>query len=314
MSCGLSELPAMRLARLSYGAGTFLVVRNIATHTSSSRPRRGTRASPCAQLARTARRVSRRRQRSFGKSLERPARDAYGRDTKARREDVVELIVLGLLVWFAWVFIGSFLEDRQKKKRVELKQARADAASHNLLARGPCRLCEDPDNEPDHECRYVAETGIRSYQRATPRHVWNRWKRRYVLERYYKRETALIMQPGAKKAHRRCYHGHQQQLDALYCARMMLRRLQVGDRPPSIPGLTPAKWAAMLERAEKRCHYCGEQFEVFELEREHMTPLARGGRNHPDNIVPSCAPCNRRKGTMTAEEFLAKSRKWRPFS
>ena len=33
-------------------------------------------------------------------------------------------------------------------------------------------------------------------------------------------------------------------------------------------------------------------------------PLARGGTNHIDNIVPACPICNRRKGTLTDQEYF----------
>jgi 5-methylcytosine-specific restriction endonuclease McrA len=35
-------------------------------------------------------------------------------------------------------------------------------------------------------------------------------------------------------------------------------------------------------------------------------PLARGGTNFIDNILPACRGCNARKHTMTEEEFRAR--------
>lgn len=35
-------------------------------------------------------------------------------------------------------------------------------------------------------------------------------------------------------------------------------------------------------------------------------PLARGGSNSIDNILPACGRCNRRKHLMTEEEFRAR--------
>lgn len=53
-----------------------------------------------------------------------------------------------------------------------------------------------------------------------------------------------------------------------------------------------------------RCYYCavalGTSYHI-----EHKTPLSRGGTNGPENICLSCAPCNLRKSTKTAEEFKA---------
>jgi 5-methylcytosine-specific restriction endonuclease McrA len=49
-----------------------------------------------------------------------------------------------------------------------------------------------------------------------------------------------------------------------------------------------------------RCGYCGIPADTV----DHMTPRARGGPDALENMVPACAPCNRRKHTKTAEEYL----------
>ncbi len=51
-----------------------------------------------------------------------------------------------------------------------------------------------------------------------------------------------------------------------------------------------------------KCYYC--RVKTHELQIEHMTPLSRGGRNDVSNICLACAPCNLRKHTKTAEEFI----------
>jgi 5-methylcytosine-specific restriction endonuclease McrA len=52
-----------------------------------------------------------------------------------------------------------------------------------------------------------------------------------------------------------------------------------------------------------RCFYClaslADGYHV-----DHMTPLARGGSNGPENIVCSCPTCNSKKYTRTAAEFI----------
>lgn len=71
----------------------------------------------------------------------------------------------------------------------------------------------------------------------------------------------------------------------------------------------------MLERAEliaywrsagidpDRCYYTGWPLGgVFEA--DYSTPVARGGRNTMDNIVPCLPAVKQVKGHRTAEEFL----------
>jgi hypothetical protein len=50
-----------------------------------------------------------------------------------------------------------------------------------------------------------------------------------------------------------------------------------------------------LLRKVKNCAYCdcelGKEFHI-----DHVIPLARGGRDHPSNMVKACVKCNMRKG------------------
>jgi 5-methylcytosine-specific restriction endonuclease McrA len=59
----------------------------------------------------------------------------------------------------------------------------------------------------------------------------------------------------------------------------------------------------LVDRDGDRCAYCGAR-DVF-LEIEHRHPRSRGGSDDPSNLTLACGPCNRAKGTKTAEEFTA---------
>ena len=50
------------------------------------------------------------------------------------------------------------------------------------------------------------------------------------------------------------------------------------------------------------CMYCGQQFRVGELTRDHITPISRGGRDVWTNVVTACRRCNNHKGGRTPEE------------
>ena len=64
---------------------------------------------------------------------------------------------------------------------------------------------------------------------------------------------------------------------------------------------TVAEWLAVVDLWSGTCAYCGMTPEV--LHADHATPLSRGGRNDIANILPSCSPCNRSKGTLTEAEY-----------
>ena len=66
---------------------------------------------------------------------------------------------------------------------------------------------------------------------------------------------------------------------------------------------TTEEWIALLQRYEYRCAYCGAD---GPLEPDHRIPLARGGTNFIENILPACRRCNSRKRLLTETEFRAR--------
>jgi 5-methylcytosine-specific restriction endonuclease McrA len=50
---------------------------------------------------------------------------------------------------------------------------------------------------------------------------------------------------------------------------------------------------AVFARDHHRCQYCGSE---RHLTVDHVVPRSRGGPDTWDNLVTSCAPCNRKKG------------------
>jgi 5-methylcytosine-specific restriction endonuclease McrA len=54
---------------------------------------------------------------------------------------------------------------------------------------------------------------------------------------------------------------------------------------------------AVFARDSHRCQYCGSP---RHLTVDHVVPRSRGGPDTWDNLVTSCAPCNRKKGDRPA--------------
>ncbi len=57
---------------------------------------------------------------------------------------------------------------------------------------------------------------------------------------------------------------------------------------------------AVLARDSYTCQYCGR--EASGLTVDHVIPRSRGGQSVWENIVASCAPCNRKKGNRMPRE------------
>ena len=66
-----------------------------------------------------------------------------------------------------------------------------------------------------------------------------------------------------------------------------------------VPLLTNDK---LFRRDRNMCGYCASQHHAHDLEREHIVPLSRGGRDTWMNVVASCRPCNQRKGAKLPHE------------
>ena len=58
----------------------------------------------------------------------------------------------------------------------------------------------------------------------------------------------------------------------------------------------------LFRRDKNICLYCGGQFSVRDLSRDHVKPLSRGGRDSWTNVVSSCRRCNNRKADRIPEE------------
>ena len=57
----------------------------------------------------------------------------------------------------------------------------------------------------------------------------------------------------------------------------------------------------LLAKWQRQCAYC--QRSGVPLQVEHIMPKSRGGSDRASNLVIACDPCNKRKGSRTAEEF-----------
>ncbi len=54
---------------------------------------------------------------------------------------------------------------------------------------------------------------------------------------------------------------------------------------------------AVLEDAKGRCGICGEPFDLFGIDFDHIVPLAKGGTHTRDNLQATHSRCNRAKGS-----------------
>lgn len=68
-----------------------------------------------------------------------------------------------------------------------------------------------------------------------------------------------------------------------------------------------AEYLHYVWRVRPLCAYCNVELTRTSLTRDHVTPRSAGG-GPGDNLVPSCGPCNRAKGSDSLLEFLVRRR------
>ncbi|MBZ6102770.1 HNH endonuclease [Streptomyces olivaceus] len=60
----------------------------------------------------------------------------------------------------------------------------------------------------------------------------------------------------------------------------------------------------ILRRDNHTCRYCGTSAPDVPLRVDHVTPVALGGTDTPDNLVASCEPCNSGKSSATVDSAV----------
>ena len=72
--------------------------------------------------------------------------------------------------------------------------------------------------------------------------------------------------------------------------------------------LTVEEWKTIVEERDFCCHLCGEKVFLdlkspWRLSLDHVLPMARGGKNAAENVLPAHRRCNQSRLDMTMEEF-----------
>ena len=152
-----------------------------------------------------------------------------------------------------------------------------------------------PFNDPARKREYQRQWVLRNAERHREhsRAGVKRWRRRHPEEhRAYRRRyhAANAERLDAKTAE---WHRAHPEVRIAVHHRRRARELAGGS-------FTAAEWLELVARYDRRCAYCGR---LRPLQPDHRIPLKRGGPNVMANILPACGPCNRRKATLTEEEF-----------
>lgn len=59
-----------------------------------------------------------------------------------------------------------------------------------------------------------------------------------------------------------------------------------------------------LRKQDGKCAYCLSRLTLKTVTRDHVIPRSAGGLDRRNNIVASCEPCNKLKGSTSFEVFM----------
>ena len=152
-----------------------------------------------------------------------------------------------------------------------------------------------PYKDPEDQRRYAREWLKRNAQKA--RDSVRRWRIAPPDEHSAKNRLYYARHREERNAHTSLYHREHPEVVRAKWQNYRARKLSAEG------SFTSAEWLALVALYQGCCAYCGE---MGPLEADHRNPLARGGSNRIENILPACRRCNARKHLLTEEEFRAR--------
>jgi len=66
-------------------------------------------------------------------------------------------------------------------------------------------------------------------------------------------------------------------------------------------------FSMILQRDNGHCYLCGKPIDPRDLHFDHVVPLSKGGEHSNDNLRPSHALCNMKKGDKLLSDLIGKS-------
>jgi len=143
----------------------------------------------------------------------------------------------------------------------------------------------------------------KAYRKDNPEYIAARDKKTYLANREKRTASSRKYRDGHKEeCAARNLQWWQDNPDKARAFNAKRRALKKGATTEPLPDNYDR---GLYEAQRGLCFYCGEILEETGQHLEHMTPLSRGGSHSLANLCLSCPTCNLKKGTKTAEEFVA---------
>ncbi len=128
-------------------------------------------------------------------------------------------------------------------------------------------------NTPEFNARMVE-------RRTKHSHIQSKARVKYVLKNHSKVYEAIKV----------WVHSHPENVRIIHANRMAHLNGAEGS-------FTFEEFEDKCRQQDYKCTYCGVEFDLAQLEPDHIIPVSKGGCNYISNIAPSCRSCNARKGS-----------------
>jgi 5-methylcytosine-specific restriction endonuclease McrA len=152
-----------------------------------------------------------------------------------------------------------------------------------------------PYLDPEKRHAYGREWMKRNPEKA--REAMRRWRARHPNEHKRARDGYDAAHPESANARRKRYRQRHPEVRRVID---QLRRARVAGAGGKY---TAREWADLVLSYQGKCAYDGAS---GPLQPDHRVPLALGGFNEIENILPACGRCNRRKHLMSEADFRAR--------
>jgi len=152
-----------------------------------------------------------------------------------------------------------------------------------------------PYKDTDRRRAYGREWMKRNPEKA--REAMRRWRIRHPEEHRRARDGYDAAHPESANARRKRYRQTHPEVRRVITQLRRARLAGAGGK------YTAREWDDLVLRYQGKCAYDGAP---GPLQPDHRIPLALGGSNQIENILPACGRCNRRKHLMSEAEFRAR--------
>lgn len=205
-------------------------------------------------------------------------------------------------------------------KKCERNLPKSDFYKHHETRdglRGLCKTCfkaqckSNPNRLKSAKARYYKNVeASRAKVKLRSEIYRERHKDRLAVERRakYREDPTVILSAAARwrknhpdRARQSSLNWHAKNPDRAAHYEANRRALKRGGGQTKI---SPQEWILKQQEYDFRCAYC---FALTKLTRDHVVPLAKGGKHTIGNIVPACITCNSSKSKTELLEWL-----WKP--